>query len=828
MTSRRWLLVGLAGAALLLLAGRALASLYVDYEWYRALGALAVWRMKTGLNLLLRGLTATIGGLFIFGNLYAVRHSVISLVLPRRVANLEIGEEVPGRYLMFAVGGLSVLFGALLTLPYDNWAALALAEGGVPFGEEDPTFHLDLGYFVYWLPFERSLYLWAVIALLLGAALVIFLYALTPSLRWERGSLYVSGYVRRHLAVLVALGLCLLAWHFRLDAYAVLSDGSGPGGAFTFLDHRLTIPASLVLALATFSTALVVLWAGWTGQVRVALGAVVALFVVWLLLRQLAPLFVGRFASVENPEKRELQYTVMRASYTRPAYGVDTTRIAVMDSVVGFPTLAAATPGVPIWDAIALRRAIERSRGEVTVSGAIGWQPSANGLMGFAVERPPEAERSRGLPAWSIARALAWTTDLHGGLQRVDARGAPTTDDAPIDPVLVFDSAGAYTIVADSMSAIVGTTLGSGLSRLAHAWSLQNFRLLAEDLPKPRPVIVLRRNVPERLEALAPFFTQGRSIAPVWVSDSLYWVVDLYSTSDSYPLSQPFVSDNVRYRYFQHAATAMIQAHSGRVTLVADQTLDPIARTWVRIFPSLFEPWSALPEGFRDRLPPIEEGTLAQATALASFGFRHESWTPPRHVATEFGADTALATLPPPPIALGAGAAATLQRVIPVLDETETVRGLVLARGGAARRALWAPLRRSAPRWTAIVDDLRRPADSTSTRDGLPVRGPVKAVPISGNLAFVQSVYGWNRQGGAPSMLRVNVIVGDTARTGRTLADIVGVVAGRGPSPVPPQDFRGRVEALYDAMRAALERGDLRAFGDAYNALGELLGRAPR
>ena len=827
MTSRRWLIVGLAGVAVLLLAGRALASFYVDYEWYRSMGALAVWREKTGLNLLLRGLTALIGGLFIFGNLYAVRHSVISLVLPRRVANLEIGEEVPGRYLMFAVAALSVLFGALLTLPYDNWASLALARRGIAFGEDDPSFHYDLGFFVYWLPFEQSVYIWCLIAVLLGTALVIFLYALTPSLRWERGTIYVSGYVRRHLSVLAGLLLCLLMWHYRLEAYAILSEGSGPRGAFTFVDHRLAIPASLVLALASFSAALVVGWAGWTGQIRVAVGALVALLIVAVLLRQVAPVVVGRLATEPDPVLRERPYLGMRASYTRRAYGVDTGRVGRVDELRGFSTLAAASSGVPIWDEGALQRAMERSRSDVAVSGSVGWQAGPSGLVGFAVERPAESARGRASAGWSVARASATATDPRGGLLRVDARGVAAQDDADVDPLLVYDSAGAYAIVADSGDRIVGTELSSGLSRLAHAWSLQNFRLLADDLPRPRPAIVLRRAVRDRLDALVPFFTQGRAVSPVWYADSLYWVVDLYATASGYPVSQSFSTGGLSYNYFQHSATAVVQAHTGRVTIVPDPTLEPIGQTWVKLFPNLFGSWSALPTGFAQALPPIDEGSVAQATALASFGYRDASWTP-RHLATEFGADSALAGKRASPISLGGASVFPLTRVWPVLDESENVRGLVLASGGASRTTLWAPLARTGPRWTTVTENLRRPSDTTSARDMTAVRGPVKAVPVAGNVAFVQSIYGWPRQGGPPVLLRVAVFFDDSTRSGRTLADVAGLAPGHGAAAIAPQDFRGRVEALYDAMRAALERGDLRAFGEAYNALGELLGRTPR
>src|SRR5688500_8056424 len=137
---RRWALVALAAVALLLIAGRAIASLYVDHLWFEAMGASALWRTRVLYTALAIGLSAALGGLVIFLNLYAVRRSVVSLILPRRVANIEIGEEVPGQYLMGAVIGLSILFGVLLALPADVWTMAILAFRGVPFRESDPYF----------------------------------------------------------------------------------------------------------------------------------------------------------------------------------------------------------------------------------------------------------------------------------------------------------------------------------------------------------------------------------------------------------------------------------------------------------------------------------------------------------------------------------------------------------------------------------------------------------------------------------------------------------------------------------------------------------------
>jgi len=107
MTSRRWLMVVLGAAAVLLIAGRALAGAYADYLWYESLGAVALWRLRAKQTMLLEAGSALGAGLFAFANLYAVRQSVVQLVFPRRVGDIEIGEEVSGRYLLSATVGLS-------------------------------------------------------------------------------------------------------------------------------------------------------------------------------------------------------------------------------------------------------------------------------------------------------------------------------------------------------------------------------------------------------------------------------------------------------------------------------------------------------------------------------------------------------------------------------------------------------------------------------------------------------------------------------------------------------------------------------------------------
>jgi len=119
-------MLALGAAAVLLILGRVLAGVYADYLWYDSLGATAVWRARLGALALLRVSSAIAAAAFAFVNFYAVRQSVVSLVFPRRLANLEIGEEVPGRILVGVAIALALIVGILLAIPQTDWTTVVL------------------------------------------------------------------------------------------------------------------------------------------------------------------------------------------------------------------------------------------------------------------------------------------------------------------------------------------------------------------------------------------------------------------------------------------------------------------------------------------------------------------------------------------------------------------------------------------------------------------------------------------------------------------------------------------------------------------------------
>lgn len=818
MRSRRWVIGGLAAAAALLVAGRLLAGWYVDYTWFDALGAGAVWRVRFVNLLLLRSGAFAVATLFVLANLFAVRFSVVSLILPRRVGNIEIGEEVPGRMLNGIVLALSVGLGLLLALSQRDWRSLELVRHGLAFRESDPYFQFDLAFWVYWLPLESSLHLWSLITHLSVSLIIVVLYALTPSLRWEGGRLRVSGYVRRHFITLGALLLLLLAWSYRLDAHYLLLEGSGAKGAFNALDHRVGIPASLFLALSTVVAAMLLLWAGWMGQLRLAFVTVSAALLLALTLRQFVPPIANRMLTPADPEARNVPYTNTRVGYTRRAFDVD--RVDRSDSATTNASLATALRGASIWDASALARAVDHDRHGALMTGAPGWEMAGGRLRATFIERStaPGADDARA--EWRLVRVEADVTDGQGRPAATTSDGAPTLlIPASVDP----DSAPAVLLVADSGGGIAAPSLASLPQRIALAWGLQNPRILGEDISPQRARVVLNRDVRRRVRRLYPFFTQGLDVSPLVLGDSLHWTLHLYATSEHYPLSDPMDVGDDEVRYFRHAGVAVVNAHSGRVFVVSDPDPDPIAASWMRRFPSLFVAPSALDRDLVHRVVPPVEAAIVQARIFAQSGPRGER-SPASHLPRQLGGDTLFSAPSLAPFLDSLSGALALG--FPVLDASDRVRGLVVAAGGAEYAPRWVPFADAGTRWSSIVDRLHRALDSAAAtvtpRDAPLVRGPIRVIPYERAGAYVQTAYAWRGDGG-PTARLVAVLVRDSARTGATIVEAAGLPApALSEEPLAPEDFRARLEALYAEMREALRRGDWSAFGAAFDAAGRL------
>jgi uncharacterized membrane protein (UPF0182 family) len=152
--------------------------------------------------------------------------------------------------------------------------------------------------------------------------------------------------------------------------------------------------------------------------------------------------------------------------------------------------------------------------------------------------------------------------------------------------------------------------------------------------------LLMRRNVRDRVAALAPFLTFDQDPYIVVGEDGrLSWVMDAFTTSDTYPYSSHYRLDNNSVNYMRNSVKVVVDAYDGTTTFYVFDTEDPILAAWRGIFPALFKDASAMPAGLRKhvRYPEMllqlqaEVYGLYHMTNPEVFYNREDLWT----VATE-------------------------------------------------------------------------------------------------------------------------------------------------------------------------------------------------
>jgi uncharacterized membrane protein (UPF0182 family) len=847
MRARGWLLAGIAVLAAVLLLGRGITALVVDRAWYAAMDLESLWRERVIDTVLLQGGAWLAGSLFAFVNLQGVRGTILAVAVPARVANLELTAMIPSRRLVWITVVLAVLIGLALAAPLTDWSQVALARHGVPFGEYEGFLDKDLGFYVYWLPLEETLYLWALVTLVTVTTVVLVFYALTRSLRLDGRRVIASTHVRRHLSVLGALVLLLLAWSFRLDAFDLLRDGSGPDGLFMRVDHVVTLRVDLALAILAAIAAPLLLRAGWMGQTRMALITLSVVLVSSVGLRQVLPIVLSRGDRIGDPGHREADYVVTRALVSRRAYDVDGIRVPDQVTRIG----VASTPRVPleaigraggVWDASLLGDPAAGGSGRPLLEASpVAWVSTPDGSPGALIVRRPVLATER----WRIT-----LLDLGGAVPReVPLPGAPAGRD-DVDPLLesgeplVGPGLAGHVVVADPAGTVRGARLATLGQRIAHAWAIRDPSLLSIDpvLAEP-PTLVHRRDVRERVRAVAPVFAQGGDVLPLLHDGRLHWTLELYSASAGYPLSQRWMLAGDVRSYFRHAATALVDAGSGQVRLVAVTRPDPVARTWMERLPGLWVEAGQLPPSLVAQLPPVTDGAMAQLRTFARYGSRAEGSVPRQLL------DSALAAGGPSAHLVAVGARTAPAWSVALLDASEQMAGVATAVGGAERATWWDPASAwpasgaaARARWSTIADRLRLSLDSVRAtlpdagrRDPRIRRSRIRTVMTDGGPVHLQALF-TTRADGANSLVAVAALIGDTTTVGPTLAELVLPHRGTGAAgaEVPgsaAMSGTGREAALvrlYDSMRDAAQRGDWARFGSAFDSLGLLLGRGRR
>jgi uncharacterized membrane protein (UPF0182 family) len=190
-----------------------------------------------------------------------------------------------------------------------------------------------------------------------------------------------------------------------------------------------------------------------------------------------------------------------------------------------------------------------------------------------------------------------------------------------------------------------GVQIGSFWQRLMFAVYLHDWRMAVTPEFLPDTKLLFRRNILNRVRAIAPFLQYDSdpylvaANAQNDVNDpsKLFWIIDAYTTSDRYPYSD---IGNEGLNYIRNSVKVIVDAYHGHVNFYIADTRDPIINTWSSIFPALFKPLSELPSELQQHLRYPVDLFKIQSERLMTYHMidpqvfynREDQWQIPKEV----------------------------------------------------------------------------------------------------------------------------------------------------------------------------------------------------
>jgi len=569
-----------------------------------------------------------------------------------------------------------------------GWSLWLPALLAVPFKEHDPVTGFDLAFTVLQLPALHLLVSVVMAQAAVGLAGCLWLTCTEGSSLTELRFPGLSREQQRVLQPQLAVLALMAALSNALAPFDLMVQGSGVAAGAGFVDLQVRLPLRLLLSgllLLTACGLLVPLPKGWLRRgalIPLALTALAVPIAEWIVAPLVQRIWV-------QPRELALESTYLRRSIaaTRRAFGLEAVQQVTLEPR---QTLTAAdlaqAPGtlanIRLWDSKPLleaNRQLQQLRLYYRFSSAavdrypLGSDPARQGSQQvlIAARELDTGSLPKDARTW-LNRHLVFTHGYGFTVSTVNAFGpdglplyfvkdlgrsgkvqgiaqlglgdATVRRALPVGvPRLYFGSAKAPYAIAPTQvrefdypegelniyshySGAGGVAIHGPLERLMAAAYLPEPRLLFTGSLHPGSRLLLRRQVNQRLAALAPFlrFESQPYLVTARVPATpgydprqhQYWLLDGFTTSRSYPYSD---ANPAGIRYFRNPVKAVVDAYSGRVWLYVSDASDPILRTWQKAFPELFRPLSAMPKALLAHIQVPQSQFQVQAERLLRY-----------------------------------------------------------------------------------------------------------------------------------------------------------------------------------------------------------------
>ncbi|MFA9429899.1 UPF0182 family protein [Egicoccus sp. AB-alg2] len=862
LVRRRLGTIVVLGVLLVLFSANRIAVLLTDLWWYDERGFRQVFTTLLGTRL----------GLGLAFGLFLAALIAVNLLVARRLrpfyipstpqqAQIQRYREMADPYLPWLIAGVAAVFGFTSGVAVSaQWESFLLWLNGVEVGSTDALFDVDLGFYLFDLPFLSFLQTWLFTSLILTTMLTAGAHYLLGGIRPEAQGEKVLPSVKAHLAVLVAAILAVRGWGYWLDRYQLLYSERGTVTGAAYTDVNAELPA-LYLLLGVSAIAIVLVLLSIRQRGFLLPGAALALLVVASIILQGAyPAAIQRLRVDPQELAREEEFIDRNLAATRAAFGLDDVALQPFDIANDLDEADViendvTLRNVRLWEPEVLETTYQQIQAlrpyyqfnEVAID-----RYEINGELRQVMlatrdlsELPPESDswQNRHLTythGFGVVASQVNTANAEGQPVFLAANIPPAGEDEVVpgeeagiyfgtfanpaynlvrtDAVeLDFESPDGTEQVPTVYDGAGGVDIGGFFRRLAFALRFGDYNLVLTNFITDESRIIFNREVTDRVRQVAPFLELDSAPYPVVSNGRVQWIVDAYTTSNSYPYAQrgtlTLGQRQVQVNYVRNSVKAVVDAYDGDVTLYRVEEDDPILDAWEQVFPDIVVPAGEAPEEIVQHFRYPQDLFRLQADlyrtyhipTAAPFYNRADEWSIPRDPAFAANQGTGATTdltgaqnqrlMQPYYLLMRLPGEETEEFVLIqpylALGRENMVAWLAGRSDGANLNELFAV---RFPTDSQVLGPLQAQArieqdDDISAyitlrdREGVQVRrGNLQVLPIADSLLYVQPLFLLNPQAEIPELARVALVMGTRTAFDTTFAGALGQLLG---IPVP-------------------------------------------
>ncbi len=904
-------------------------SFWTDLMWFGELGQRDVmvtrisWSLGTGVA---AGLLAAIAtGASCAIALRVARNDLYVPFLARPVDQVESLPDQPVvphfvlRPVSLAVTAIvAVIVGISSAGSYDTILRFA---GRSDFGVSDPVFGHDASFYVFTVPFLELMLNLCEAAVLIAAITTALLYLAAGVIRYLPAP-RIARPAAVHLVAMGSIFMVMEALRFRLSGWNLVVSEHGEATGVGFTDLWARLPGTWVMTVASIAIAiaapLLARRARWKRLSRLAIGWV-ALAVI---TGGLVPGLVQR--TVVEPAERRREDSVLKGNLrlTRIAYQLnDVSKRPFRESQTLTETDlragAATLDNVRLWSPsvllLAMRQLQElRSYYEFSDVDVDRYTIDGRQRQVMLAAREIVPEKVSGRQSWVKQRlqythgygVAAASPDLATSTGRPEflLRDIPPRGGRGLEvkrPGVYFGERPSHYVVVNTRQKEFDYAAGDGnrqtryrgrggipvrgaTRRAALSWYLRDPKILLSGEITAQSRVMLRRNIKERVQTLAPFLELDRDPYLVLHRGRMVWMIDAYTSTDRFPYStRILLGQTDQVNYVRNSVKAVVDAYDGSVTMYVTDKRDPVLASWRKAFPSLFTDLSKMPRDLKQHMRYPEDLFEVQTelwrtyhmTSIDTLYAKEDLWEVP--TIPSGSGRTGSAGTPMAPFYVMARLPGEKQEEMLLIRPMVPKERRNMIAWMAARmdgRHYGETVTYTMPKQTltqgpgqvsSLIKQDPEIAEQLTlwSRQGTtPLAGDLVVLPLQNTLVYVQPYYLASDDAALPVFERVVVAVGDTVAWGSTLDEAFRNVlaerartaqeesAGdkrdrqngdnrRSDGDEPPTDTPSRVAGptgstdatlaeigrAWERARACQQRGDNECYGHEIDSIGQLL-----